>query len=1175
MSSLCLAVVHFIVCGEGTRDDEWVTVEPTPVKYANLPHPGAFKVLRVPPSPQKSITPIVRIFPREARPIFVVGRDETVSLPPRLPVPKPRSRTLTPVPPTSIVAGVVSANPLPMRSRSVNHPVKSSRAQLSTNESLPIPSSSFVGIPDSKRVAFPCTGKPQRASSGLASALRTGHQSLLTVPDLGLPSTECIANPQLARVPSEVSPSGNPKKQVASKLTPSKLSSALSPGVSCPSAVPESSREPTLRTSQMTARPGLCSPATSSRPSKYKRVTSSSFLGKRGSSGQLVSPSTLSFPTYPRPNRDSLSGTSSEQNEEQSTFAPPKKSELVIAESIPLFPQVGSLQKSSSRARTSTKIYLPSKTRRVECLASPGETSPEVAVVHIATSRKSATKDPNRVNDSANISSHSMHDIKFHQLERKEKEHDAPYRKNTSRAAVFHTDSGDNSLYQADHASSKHLQNAYLADKECMTQSIGPRKTAHIETTSPSQALDGFSPTLLRDNAGQDGAVSLQQKRGRAEEDCLLPGMTMVETKRRRKTVAGYDVSPKDCQKSDHMDTPTCNNFEDPQGKTTVISMLAQPLPISCTVGMKPQSGGSRTCPIKDIEQCVTQLVSVALLSRSQNGSTKERMTKLRQQLRALFRSKSCWIRDHGNASKSDISLLNNADGANSQLRKPNVLSHFNGNINIHGEGLAKEVRSDAPNRSQHFSGMGGCKAPGTVEQSEGPVRAAQGVAGISRVLKACSTGLSPSSVSGDHSSIKVEAVRGIQFIFARWKLSLSKQERPVNHIAVEAKRIANICAALRSPAVGNVFILDADIPRYFKELDAAAHPILFLVGEMTAGMEKYVRSSVREADIQISRKEEVKTVLLALRDILEWVRILVDRMLGMYEKYKGQSDCEGANALCDDLWSSLFINNNNIIPAMRKAKKSFPCAGEVTDGRIYFNRRKRVGSEINSLTRSMKAVYVWCHAVLDCRRANRSDPTCSRESPDIRLANNTSIDILGQVDGAQTANDGFVLHTEIEGESAGLEIGDDDTVKLSDRLETAGVQESPAIPKLMEYGAVVKMGGKKAPLQKKVLWDLRRDTGASALVENEDMLQFLFEDGENLLGTEDKLQMEAVADRAAMVSRGCIHALYGWLRIHCTNLENAVLGKRRQMPGWVNLGMTPSELCELESKVTLIKLSR
>ncbi|CDF77515.1 unnamed protein product [Chondrus crispus] len=59
--------MHFVVCGEGTKDDDWVMAEYTAVPYTNLPHPTAFRILTVPPSPEVHQSPIVRIFPREVQ----------------------------------------------------------------------------------------------------------------------------------------------------------------------------------------------------------------------------------------------------------------------------------------------------------------------------------------------------------------------------------------------------------------------------------------------------------------------------------------------------------------------------------------------------------------------------------------------------------------------------------------------------------------------------------------------------------------------------------------------------------------------------------------------------------------------------------------------------------------------------------------------------------------------------------------------------------------------------------------------------------------------------------------------------------------------------------------------------------------------------------------------------
>lgn len=642
------------------------------------------------------------------------------------------------------------------------------------------------------------------------------------------------------------------------------------------------------------------------------------------------------------------------------------------------------------------------------------------------------------------------------------------------------------------------------------------------------------------------------------DEDRISPPMQMISDIHRLRDASGIVASELADDALERGDRPAYEADQDSERGIGVGRPCAKPMPGSGTVHNDIKHERTHKSSCGGLEKCVAQLVWAVCMCRRQKGIAKERITNLKQQLRSVVRRE---LRSQDKRIDVSSDAARHLSDSDVQQWTTPPTANLTAEAISPDEVAASDVASDFQDRHQlpkHRSearSAGGRNCPFSGEKGN----------------KSMSQGK-------NNVSVKSEDVRGIYFIFAQWGLSLSRQERPVHRIAAEAERIANICAGLRSPTVSNVYIPDEDVPRYFKQLDAVAHPILFLVGEMRAGLCKCARVPASTPEVHSAFKQDVKTVLLALRDILEWVRILVDRMFEIYVKHSKQPSSEDAKKFCDDLWSSLFINDNNFIPAMRKTKKLVPNGDELGDGNIYFSRRKRVGDEVVSLTNRMKEVYIWCQAHAE-ENVRPKWPTPSRASA---VVPRPTPEALNQ-------NPGLVPRETVAGDAEevrvrpGLQLmgeerrrfelssaGAPPLPQFPDYIESQNYIESPAASAMVKSANANQWPAISKPLppllktkrrraaQKRVLWNLRHDVGASPLVQSEDMLHFLFADGDNLLGTEDKLQIEAVADRAAQFSKGSVHAFYGWLRTHCVNLQNAMLGKQEEAPEWINLGHTP-----------------
>lgn len=106
-------VAHYIVLGEGARDNEWSDASAAPLTYSNLSAQQRFQLLRIPPSPQNAITPVVRIYPVEAQPCYVSASQAASNTSPRAPVNLPLTASASTKAPSGLASAAIDSSEPP------------------------------------------------------------------------------------------------------------------------------------------------------------------------------------------------------------------------------------------------------------------------------------------------------------------------------------------------------------------------------------------------------------------------------------------------------------------------------------------------------------------------------------------------------------------------------------------------------------------------------------------------------------------------------------------------------------------------------------------------------------------------------------------------------------------------------------------------------------------------------------------------------------------------------------------------------------------------------------------------------------------------------------------------------------------------------------------------------
>ncbi|CDF36133.1 unnamed protein product [Chondrus crispus] len=369
-------------------------------------------------------------------------------------------------------------------------------------------------------------------------------------------------------------------------------------------------------------------------------------------------------------------------------------------------------------------------------------------------------------------------------------------------------------------------------------------------------------------------------------------------------------------------------------------------------------------------EYCIKLLVQSLCLSGSASGSgiSKEVTTRFRRELRTIFNLES-----RSRLPQSKRGILKGPHNARDQ-KAPTAAT--NDTAPLHGGRKAALIlRQEA---GPVVSPTKVAEKPG-YSRSSSRILASDATAGIvhprssehgarTRAQPVDKSDAMPSSQTPISS-----ALHGIQFTFIRWQLAIQQKQVKLENVAREAREIADTCKSLMNPVGGTPRMQDREVIEHVVNLNLAGIPIRYILTQI-ASLSEVSASSYSP---QRSAMRNLEHALDALRDILIWAKYIADEVSQLHRKYEEDAS-ERAEVKRFLAGITTFISYSQsearlgFISELKEYKKYFlHSANSKDDGRPFYARRQALGDDVRSILLTFRRVAVWWKRQTSTKRRN------------------------------------------------------------------------------------------------------------------------------------------------------------------------------------------------------------
>lgn len=374
-------------------------------------------------------------------------------------------------------------------------------------------------------------------------------------------------------------------------------------------------------------------------------------------------------------------------------------------------------------------------------------------------------------------------------------------------------------------------------------------------------------------------------------------------------------------------------------------------------------------------EYCIKLLVQSLCLSGSASGSgiSKEVTTRFRRELRTIFNLES--------RSRLPQSKRGTLKGPHDARDQKALTTATNDTAPLHGGRKAALILRQTTKEA------GPVASPTKVAEKPGYPRSS------SRIVVSDATAAIAHPRSSEHGARAQaqpvaksdaipssqtpisSAVHGIQFTFIRWQLAIQQKQVKLENVARDAREIVDTCKSLMNPVAGTSHMQDREVIEHVVNLNLAGIPIRYILTQI-ASLSEISPSSYSP---QRSAMRNLEHALDALRDILIWAKYIADEVSQLHRKYEEDSS-ERAEVKRFLEGIATFISYSQsearlgFISELKEYKKYFlHSANSKDDGRPFYARRQALGDDVRSILLTFRRVAVWWKRRTSAKRRNVS----------------------------------------------------------------------------------------------------------------------------------------------------------------------------------------------------------